>query len=237
MSGGYAVTAQYYDPLMAAAHGEMDRRIADALAGLDTDQGPILDVGAGTGLTTALIAQALPTASIWAVEPDPAMRPALMTRVCASPDLRRQVTIIPSKLADARLPSTIAGAVISAALVHFDPEARATLWRLLADRLAATGRIVVEIQPLPEIPAEVTMTEAAVGDLTYHGTAAVCLAAPDRASWRMSYESRLGGEVIARDACVFDCWHIEAATALAEAAAAGLDGRVEASDLLILGRR
>lgn len=92
---GYAVTAQYYDPLAATGHAEVDAQIAAALAGLETKAGPVLDIGAGTGLTTALIAASLPEAEVWAIEPDPAMRPALMTRVWNDPDLRRRVTILP----------------------------------------------------------------------------------------------------------------------------------------------
>ena len=92
---GYSVTASFYDAVAAEAHAGIDTEIAAALQGMSTDAGPIVDIGAGTGLTTALIAAALPQSTILAVEPDPAMRAGLMTRIWSNPDLRRRVSILP----------------------------------------------------------------------------------------------------------------------------------------------
>ncbi len=90
---------------------------------MNTHGGPILDIGAGTRLTTAL-----------------------MTRVWDDPGLRRRVTILPFSALDASMLSVIAGAVLSASLVHFLPHERQRLWPLLVERLAPDGRIVVEVQ-------------------------------------------------------------------------------------------
>jgi trans-aconitate methyltransferase len=231
---GYAVTAQYYDPLMSAAHGEVDRRIAAALAGLDA-AGPVVDIGAGTGLSTALIAATLPGAEILAVEPDPAMRPALMTRVWGDPDLRGRVTILPFGILEAPLPERIGAALLSASLVHLGPAERARLWPLLAARLAPGGRIVVEVQcPVAQDIAEAEMRGIAVGRMTYRGTAAAERIGADRQRWRMTYRAELGGVEIAREAVSYECWTISAQQILDEGAAAGLRGRI-AEDLVILG--
>lgn len=231
---GYAVTAQYYDPLAATTHADTDRRIAAALAGLDTTPGPIVDVGAGTGLTTALIAATLPEVEIFAVEPDAAMRPALMTRVWNDPDLRARVTVLPFAMLAAPLPEVIAGAVLSASLVHFAPEDRATLWNLLAKRLARSGRIVVEVQcPVAEDLPENAMASVRVGRITYRGAAAAERIAADRQRWRMTYRAFLGEEELRCDRTRYDCWTVSAGQVVAEAAVAGLTGRV-ADDLVIL---
>lgn len=231
---GYAVTAQYYDPLTEIAHGEVERRIASALAGLDCRTGPIVDIGAGTGLTTALIARTLPDAEIFAVEPDPAMRPALMTRLWSNPDLRQRATILPFGLLEAPLPGQIAGAVASASLTHFSPAERNCLWALLARKLAPGGRIVVEVQ-CPEaidIP-EVTMAQVSLGRMTYTGTASAKKIGSDRQRWHMQYLTVLDGQELRCEEVIYDCWTASASRILNEARAAGLNGEV-AQDIVVL---
>lgn len=231
---GYGVTARYYDPMASAAHAHVDERIAGALAGLNTAVGPVVDVGAGTGLTTALIAGTLPAAEVVAVEPDPAMLPALMTRVWANPDLRKRVTILPSGILEALLPDRIAGAVLSASLVHLGPPERARLWPLLAERLAPGGRIIVEVQcPSAEDMAEVEIASARVGRVTYRGSAEATQVGPDRQRWRMTYRADLEGRTLACDTASYECWAISADQVVEEAALAGLHGRRE-DELVIL---
>lgn len=195
---GYGVKARYYDPMPSAAHAHVDERIAQALAGLDAASGPVVDVGAGAGLTTALIADTLPVVEVLALEPDPAMLPALMTRVWANPDLRKHVTILPSGILEAPLPDRIAGDVLSASLVHLGPSDRARLWPLLAGRLAPRGRIVVEVQcSSAEDIAEAEMGSSQVGRVTYWGSAQASPIGPDRQRWRMTYRADLKERTLA----------------------------------------
>jgi SAM-dependent methyltransferase len=233
---GYAVTARYYDPLASITHAGVDAQIAAALGGLASDAGPILDIGAGTGLSTALIAATLPASEIIAVEPDPAMLPALMTRVWSDVDLRQRVTILPFGIFEAPLPRSIGGALLSASLVHFGPDERARLWRLLGDRLAEHGRIIAEVQcsQADDIP-ESDMAQARVGNVMYSGTASAQRIAPDRQRWTMSYRASLDAREIARDVVTYDCWAISAEMIVAEAGLAGLSARV-LSDLVLLNR-
>lgn len=231
---GYAITARYYDAMASVAHAGVDRRIAAALAGLDSTVGPIIDVGAGTGLTTTLIAATLPGAEIFAVEPDPAMLPALMTRVWSNPDLRTHVTILPFGIDDAPLPERIAGAVLGASLVHFSPEERARLWPLLKARLVNGGRIVVEVQCSGA--GDMQETEVAtvqVGRMTYRCLAAAQNIGPDRQRWDMTYKGTLGGRELVCDRTSYDCWAISAETIIREAKSANLSGSVQ-DDIVIL---
>lgn len=231
---GYAITAQYYDPLAVTGHAEVDAQIAAALAGLDTKAGPVLDIGAGTGLTTAVIATTLPEAEIWAIEPDPAMRPALMTRIWNDPDLRRRVTILPFAALEAPLPPAISGAVLSASLVHFASEDRQRLWRLLADRLAPGGRIVVEIQcPEAVDVAPSPMGPVRVGRVDYWGTAAATAREDGSQEWTIGYRAAMDGLVLADETVRYSCWAISGATVVSEATEAGLKASA-AQDLILI---
>lgn len=220
---GYAVTAQFYDPFASYAHPDVDRQIAAALVGLDTIPGPVLDIGAGTGLTSAIIASVLPNAQIWAVEPDPTMRASLMVRVWASDHLRKRVSILPFDIFNAPLPDSISGAVLSASLVHMNAAERERLWASLAERLAERGRIVVEIQCPEAIDvAETWLPEIRVGDITYAASFAARKLSDDQQRWTMTYVSRMGMREVARDIASYDCWAVSANQIAREAECTGL---------------
>ncbi len=231
---GYAVTAQFYDCMAADQHAAIDAGIAKMLDGLDTSAGPVLDIGAGTGLTTRVIAKALPEAEILAIEPDPAMRAALMTRVWSSTDLRKRVTILAGSVLEAELPTRISAAIASASLVHFNRRDRRRLLALLGERLAPSGRVVLEIQ-CPEaidIP-ETQMAIARVGRLTYEGHASARRLDAERQRWRMTYRTLDGDRVLSSDTTEHVCWTISAEKILREAAAFNLNGAVEGTLLLL----
>lgn len=222
MSESYAVTAQFYDAVADEAHAIIDAQIRDALGGLDTRPGPVLDIGAGTGLTTRVIAAALPDAEIFAIEPDAGMRSALMTRVWSDDDLRRRVTILPMGILESPLPDVISGAVLSASLVHFAPDTRARLWKTLASRLAPGGRVVVEVQcPISCDMVDTRMSTASVGRMMYEGWASARRIDSDRQRWMMTYRTLMNGIEVRRDQAEYLCWAVSSEAVIAEATEMG----------------
>lgn len=232
----YTITAPYYDLLAASQQAGVDRQLLSELRDLAPVEYPVVDIGAGTGLTTRLIAEALPDAEILAIEPDPAMRAALMSRIWADPDLRRRVTVLPARLDAAPLPSTISAAVGSACLVHFAPPGRKALWALLAQRLAPRGVALFDIQcPVARGAPEASLGIATIGRNTYEGWAASERIDAQRLRFRLRYVTRFEGREIDSQQAEYVCWTASAQEVLAEAMGCGLSG-VERDRLVILRR-
>lgn len=230
----YAVTAQFYDAMAGAAHADVDLAIANAIRGVETQGLPIVDIGAGTGLTTQAVAKALPETEILAIEPDPAMRAALLTRVLSDPDLRHRVTILPCDLLSSPLPAQIAGAVAGASLVHFAPSQRRALWALLADRLSSNGLAVLEVQcPAAETIEEQRVATAQVGKVVYECWAAAWRIDDQRQGWRVRYVSRLSDLELDRQEAEYQCWVASPDRLMAEVQVVGLEGSLS-GDLLLL---
>lgn len=99
MTGFYDRTAEYVGVLLPHAWTGLGPALRSAVAGLATDAGPVVDVGAGTGLGTAVLADALPATEIIAVEPHPALRAALLAWLAGNAGLgsRSRSTSKPSR--------------------------------------------------------------------------------------------------------------------------------------------
>lgn len=234
-SNGYAVTAQFSD-IMAEPYWEasLGPAMARAFSGFNPGEGWALDVGAGTGLSTAAVLRALPNARVMAIEPDPAMRAALMTRVVADDRMRRQVSIIPAGLFEADIPDRFDAVSMISMLHHFVPEDRRRFWQLLSDRLSPVGRAVIEIQlPTNERIPPTRMQRAQIGDVEYEGWMEASPVAEAIQRWRMRYRASRDGRVLSDLSTSFDMHVIDFATVEREATASGLRARQQQDFALI----
>jgi SAM-dependent methyltransferase len=227
----YDRTAEYVAVLLKPAWEGLGPALADALAGLCTVEGqPIVDVGAGSGLGTEVIAKACPDAEILAVEPNPALRTALLSRVAGNGPLAERVTVVGTDLLSAMLPDRIAGLVGMNVIGHFDPKEREALWTLLATKLAPRGRAVLNLYPptRPEPVPPTPMAEVRLGRRRYTGTSAAEPAGEDAITWRMSYRVEQDGRAVT-EFTASDRWYVFTPERLAvELAEHGL--RVTAGD-------
>ena len=93
-----AATAEFYE-LLATAHWQRTgAELVALLADVDPTAGPIVDVGAGTGIGLNYLLDAVPGADVYAIEPSRAMRTALHTRLLLDPVLSGRVTVDPRPL-------------------------------------------------------------------------------------------------------------------------------------------
>ncbi|MEV6983675.1 Gfo/Idh/MocA family oxidoreductase [Sphaerisporangium sp. NPDC051017] len=166
----YAASAEFFD-LVAAGHTATASipAITEALAKVDLSEGPVVDIGAGTGLVTEAVARARPDAEILACEPVAGMRAVLTSRVFSDPHLRRQVTITADAAPELDLPDRVGAVLLCGVLGHLDEERRRRLWERILPRLSPGGVVIVELMGLetPLVLPEARMATARAGRHRY----------------------------------------------------------------------
>ena len=202
-------TAEFYE-LLATAHWERTgMELVELLEHVDPEAGPIVDVGAGTGIGLTYLRMAVPDADLYAIEPSKAMRTALHTRLLLDPSLRDRVTVDPRPLGDA-MPPRASAVVLSAVLGHLDDDERALLWRYAVERMPAGAPLIVEVLP-PHRPIVVEPSlykMLPVGRFTYEGWQQGAPADDVTMRWTMTYRVRDGDRLVSEQ-CVtstYRCW-------------------------------
>jgi len=168
----YSASAEFYELVAERQARSSAPALRAALAGVDTAAGPVLEIGAGTGRITEVLADAVPDAEIVATEPAPEMRAVLTSRVFAAPGLRHRVTVTgdsAQQVARAGAASPICAVVVFGVAGHLDRRERVALWRALAARLPAGGPIVVELMGVatPRVIPPVRLLRERVGEQVY----------------------------------------------------------------------
>ncbi|WP_326830032.1 Gfo/Idh/MocA family oxidoreductase [Streptosporangium sp. NBC_01810] len=166
----YTPSAEFFD-LIATEHtaGASAPAVARALAGADLSHGPVLDIGAGTGLLTEAVARARPDAEILACEPATGMRAVLTSRVFSDPYLRPRVTITADAAPELELPDHVSAVLLCGVLGHLDAGQRRRLWERLLRRLSPKGVVIVELMGMekPLLLPETRMATARAGHHRY----------------------------------------------------------------------
>ncbi|MGW7005318.1 class I SAM-dependent methyltransferase [Streptomyces sp. NPDC054933] len=197
----YSPAAEFFDLVGHRHVASSGPAVRAALAGLDTSHGPVVDIGAGTGLVTEVVADALPDVEIIAAEPSPNMRAILTSRVFANPALRQQVTVTADSAQELRLPDRISAALIFGVAGHLTLAERKDLWQRLADRLPTGGIVVVELMGV-DTPRHIPFTRMVretMGRQTYEwwisGEPAGDAVMRWHTAWRVYQEGQLVREV------------------------------------------
>ncbi|MFG1706613.1 class I SAM-dependent methyltransferase [Nonomuraea sp. M3C6] len=217
----YERSAEFLDLLLAPHWPELGPPLARALHGVP---GPVVDVGAGGGHGTRVIAEAVPGVEVLAVEPSPGLRSVLLARVHDTPGLRERVTVLPEGLLQARLPARLGAVVAMNVIGHFDPAERAALWDLLVERLVPGGRAVVNLQPPTEAAAvpEFRGGDVRIGRRRYEGLARAEPAGPEQLTWHMTYRTHQDDELVDEVKVSYAWWLLSEERMVAELGGRGL---------------
>ncbi|MFY1632170.1 class I SAM-dependent methyltransferase [Solwaraspora sp. WMMB335] len=204
----YSPVAEFYEMVAARQAASSGPALAAVLAGVDPTAGPVVEIGAGTGRVTEIIAAALPRARIVAVEPSAAMRAVLTSRVATDDTLRRRVTVVDAAAPDLPLPTTISAAVVFGVAGHLEEPARVRLWQRLRHRLAPGGVVVVELmgvrQPR-EIPPALSIRDS-IGRHDYEWWVAGSPAGGDRMRFTTTWRVYRTGQLVREVSDSYD-WH------------------------------
>lgn len=183
-------TAEFYDLLETAMWDTFGLQMLDVLAGVDPADGPIIDVGSGTGIGLAYLRAAVPGVRLLAIEPSKAMRVALHTRLSEFTELREQTTVVPTTFGDAPLPERASAMVLSALIGHLSDGERTRLWSYVAEHTPQGAPVVVGILP-PARPLRVELVkygERRIGDHVYEGWQSGVPIDERRMMWTMTYK-------------------------------------------------
>lgn len=199
----YTASAEFYELVAERQARSSGPALRAALRGADPTAGPVLEIGAGTGRITEIIAAALPTAEIVATEPSAPMRAILTSRAFGDPGLRGRVTVTPDsaqRLATLA-PERICAAVVFGVAGHLDRAERVELWRALAERLPSGAPIVVELMGVaaPRVIPPVRLLRERIGEQVYEWWSGGTPSGPDRmrfcTTWKVYAQGALVREV------------------------------------------
>ncbi len=196
----YEVTAEFYDVLQATEHlratsALLDRRLAEPRVG-------VLDIGAGTGLATILLAQRTHVI-VHAVEPAAAMRAVLLSRLADHSDLLARVRVHAGPVQRLGLTDAADFALCLNTMGTFDADDRHTALAALAQALVPGGTLLVQRPPeSPELGVHVLPAWRLGGD-TYGGEVAANPIDQSMIEWRFTYRVMRGGMLVREETEAF----------------------------------
>ena len=228
MTDEYSTSGEFLDILSRDAWATLRDPVAGALHGIKPAVGPLIDLGAGSGRGTLLLAELAPSASVLAVEPSPVQRAVLLARLADDPALAEHVSVIAQRAETAQMPDAIGGALAMNMIGHLSPDDRRQLWRRLADRMAPEVPLVVNLQP-PARAETIPDTDFAVvriGSCTYEGGGRAEPDGPEAVAWHMRYTVRdQKGDLVSETTATYRWYVLDEQTLLAELAEVGLAAR------------
>src|SRR5919197_13009 len=235
----YVDSGEFIDVLSQDAWRALRPPIVEALGQAAPDQGPIVDIGAGTGLGTLVVAETLPASHILAVEPSPILRAVLLSRLVSDGDLRLRVTVQDADVDGMRLPQQLSGVLAINMIGHLSPQRRRDLWADLRPRLAPGAPLIVTLQPPAEpthIP-ESTFTSVRIGDRIYEGSGGAHPTGDDRVTWTMRYRTLDPDGAVHRELAVAYPWYvISPQELLDELTTAGYTASLRPLDIVVATR-
>lgn len=231
----YEVTAEFYDLLQAANFRRIAVRLARAWLG--SPRVGVLEVGAGTGVATELLATST-SVPIYAVEPAASMRSILLSRLAGRTELLAHVRVWACAIDRLDLRGAADVAWCLNTLSGLDTGHRAAALRAMATALVPGGRLIVQRPPTGSGPRRAELPAWDLGGDRYGGDIACERLEPDKVRWRFTYRVSRGAAVIRTATEDFIGYLVPAAAFDADLRAAGFDPfATDEPDVVVATRR
>ncbi|MFG1955186.1 methyltransferase domain-containing protein [Micromonospora sp. NPDC048830] len=225
MTDEYSTSGEFLDILSRDAWAALREPVTSALRGIDPAVGPLIDLGAGSGRGTLLLAELAPSAFVLAVEPSLVQRAVLLARLADDPVLAEHVSVIAQRAETAQLPDAIGGVLAMNMIGHLGPDDRRQLWRRLGDRMGPEVPLVVNLQAPARVEAipDADFAAVRIGSCTYEGGGRAEPDGPEAVAWHMRYGVRdQKGDLVSEAAATYRWYVLDEQTLLAELAEVGL---------------
>ncbi|MQM26593.1 methyltransferase domain-containing protein [Glycomyces albidus] len=233
--------ADFYAAVALDSWDTFGPTVAAALAPWAGRPGVAVDAGAGTGLSTQVLASVF-AGEVLACEPAFALRASLMTRVTGDPDLIRRTTVLPwdvdRMIGEISEPLTVVTAFNM--FGHVGDDTRAAFWAWLGRWLTDDG--VAVIGPIAEQDTgsrderETPLPSRAVGRLTYSATARAETIDDTHGRWHLTWRIHDGDRLVDERSSSFDWQRAHPEVLIAAAAEHGLTARLTDDGLLLATR-
>lgn len=205
----YAAAAAVYELMTYGYVAAQEQALVGFLTALRPADGPVLDVGCGSGRAAQYLLRRTDDLTVVGLEPSPAMRSLALARLAADPAWRERVTVRPEGALEAPWPDALSGALMLGVLGHFGPQERREIFGRLASRLAVGAPVLLDLQApdRPEVVAEHVFADTRLGELRYQGRAQGEPVDDQLMRWTMTYLTIDAGEVIDASSTVMTVNH------------------------------
>lgn len=170
MKSHYDETAEHHEVHMPARWRELRDLVQETFGDIGPD-GVIVDVGAGSGLGSVMLAE-VSEAAIFSLEPNDTMRSMLVARLDTAGALDR-VTVLAQTVSEGfdRLPKRVDGVTATHMLGHLTGAERTALLDWIAGSLAPGRSALLTVNPeVPRGGAKLAPRERQVGRFVYRAT-------------------------------------------------------------------
>jgi hypothetical protein len=233
--------ADFYDAVALDSWDVLGPKVTDTLAPWRGRGGVAVDMGAGTGLSTQVLAGVF-AGEILACEPDFTLRASLMTRVTGDPELVDRTTVLPwdadGMIEEIAEPLSVVTAFNM--IGHLSAETRSAFWawlgRWLSDDGVALVGPIAEGDDAPQSEGETALPSRSVGRLTYAASARYETVDDHRGRWHLTWRIYQDDALVEERSSSFDWRRTPPARMIAEAAEHALAARLTGTGLLLVQR-
>lgn len=165
----YSDAVEYYDIAAYDMWKEKKMLYYKIFSLFQKENGPVLDIGAGTGLFSMELAKYTEDLDIIALEPSKEMRIAFMAKLMQQGTLSSRITVVPESVMEYELPDTLSGVVCMGVIGHLNQGQREKLWRRLEKSLKKGTPVIIETLDKSLLKAEegTRISAKAVGKYRY----------------------------------------------------------------------